>query len=81
MIGGRLHIHGPIPHPSTWCLSPDPEPPAGFMRLAGCSITPRARKPGTELVPAQDMAAQIMPALLERLLQAFAQLDEAPGWK
>ncbi len=73
----RLHIHGPIPHPSTWCISPNPEPPAGFMRLAGCSITARAKKPGSDLVPAQDTAAQAVPVLLDRLLAAFAQLDES----
>lgn len=74
----NLSIIGPIPHPSTWCLSPDPEPPAGFMRLAGCSITrrPPAKIPASDLVPREDIAVQAMRALFERLLQAFAALDE-----
>jgi hypothetical protein len=66
MSSTRLHIHGPIPHPSSWFLSTDQEPPPGFMRLAGCSITPRSRSHApTDLVPAGDG----LPSQLERLLK------------
>ena len=43
------------------------------MRLAGCLITARAPKiSGSALVASQDM----VPPLLERLLAAYAALDE-----
>jgi hypothetical protein len=73
-MSARLHIHGPIPHPSTWHLSPEPEPPAGFMRLAACSITPRVRSTaGTDLIPREDIEA--LPPDVARLLKAYARLD------
>jgi hypothetical protein len=78
-MSAKLLIWGPIPSPSDWLLAPEGQAPPGYMRLCSLSITRRepAKIAGTDLVPREDIAAQAaMPAELERLLQAFAALDE-----
>lgn len=69
----RVYIHGPIPHPTHWVLSPDPLPPPGHLKLAGATIAART----TRSIGADLVSAKSLPSQLDRLLQAFARLDDA----
>jgi len=75
-VSARLLIVAPIPDPASWVISP--ELPPGHFILRSLTISRRepAKIRGTDLVPREDIAAEAVPPLLERLLAAYAALDE-----
>lgn len=62
-----------------WVASLDAEPPPGYLRLIGATITPRTEgnaSAGTDLVPSAGLDDALR-AQLQRLLLAFELLDAA----
>lgn len=71
-----------------WVMSTDATPPAGYVRLISCSIAPRGKTPGSNLVASEDIphktsfSTDMVPVdnlrvQTQRLFEAFARCDDA----
>ena len=70
-----LYVFAPIPRPSLWILTSNPQPPAGYITLAAAAMQRRRRPGRTELALCETDDASVARGDLARLIALFARME------